>query len=170
MKASGDVESSQPHAAEPPGPHLFLDDPGVGDAELHRDRWVLTLEPADDAGQQVDPGRGARADEERASSFSSLVMPSVRRPSLRAAWTTQLWIARADGSNFRASSSGVWPEPPTRRGGAATRVVRGSGPWHRGRLPPSGDRCPRNWGKSRPLPNAVLLWRHCDTNPDNLTI
>jgi hypothetical protein len=125
---------------------------------LHRDRWVLTLEPADDAGQQVDPGRGARADEERASSFSSLVMPSVRRPSLRAAWTTQLWIARADGSNFRASSSGVWPARTS-----STSRRRNSGGYG-GRLLgivasflPQEDRCPRNRGKS--THRSTWSWR-----------
>src|SRR5262245_3953918 len=45
----------------------------------------------------------------RTSSFSSVVRPSARRPSSRAACTTQFRMALAEGSNLRASSSGLCP-------------------------------------------------------------
>ena len=43
------------------------------------------------------------------SSHSSLLGRQMRGPASRAAWTTQLWPARDDGSNCRASSSGYGP-------------------------------------------------------------
>src|SRR5262245_24234 len=45
----------------------------------------------------------------RTSSFSSVVRPSARWPSSRAACTTQFRMALAEGSNLRARSSGVCP-------------------------------------------------------------
>src|SRR5262245_1519173 len=45
----------------------------------------------------------------RSSSRSSVVSPSVRSPTSRTACFTQLRIACAEGSNWRASSSGVRP-------------------------------------------------------------
>src|SRR5262245_50391388 len=45
----------------------------------------------------------------RTSSFSSVVRPSLRWPSSRAACTTQFRMAFAEGSNLRASSSGDCP-------------------------------------------------------------
>ena len=91
-----------------------------------------------------DPGRNSPP-------VRGVVRPSARRPSSRAACTTQFRIALAEGSNLRASSSGLWPLRTSstsrwRNSAEYGRRVLGIGT----PLPPSEDRCPRNRGKSIP--------------------
>jgi hypothetical protein len=73
-------------------------------------------------GFAADSSRSTRTSlrRRRTSSFSSVGRPSERRPSSRAACTTQFRMALAEGSNLRASSSGSGRRPPTQPAGGGT--------------------------------------------------
>ncbi len=117
----------RPRRAPPPEPRV---EPARGDAEHPGHRGdvehglVRPHEPVDllglvsRANQAVAFARISRPSRRRrfsrrslrSSSRSAVVIPSSRRPSSRSAWTTQLRIDCADGSNSRARWSGLRPD------------------------------------------------------------
>ena len=107
------------HAAHPLDGEIGL----MGVHELESRSGIELLSRADQAAAFPRMSRSIRSC--RTSRFnwhnscrSSVVSPSLRTPSSRSACLTQVRIAPAEGSNSRASSSGLRPDRTTRRSAA----------------------------------------------------